>query len=116
MENPEVTKDGLTFIPVPEFDDVTLSFGADRCHFFDRHNCPRVPHQFVDMANKLFFSGGALPDFAPDVDRKKAIRAINAWLKSFAPAHESKESTVGYALWCWSVEAGKARAEQTTTT
>lgn len=116
MENPEVTKDGLTFLPVPEFDAAACAFGADEKCFFNRRNLPKVPREFEQQAEKFFFSGGEIPAFAPDVDRAKAAKAIRAWLCSFAPAHESKVATVGYALWCWSVKAGEARAELTTST
>lgn len=116
MEIPEVTKDGLTFIPVPEFDDASVVMGADGKCFFDRRSRPRVPRQYEDMADTLFFKGGEIPEFAPDVDRVKAGRALRAWLRSWAPPHESKSTTVGYALWCWSVEAGKARAAQAPST
>lgn len=29
------------------------------------------------------------------------MRAVGAWLGSFAPSHEEKINTVGYALWLW---------------
>lgn len=98
---PECVKDGITFWPIPDFDDVRLAFGADSSTYFDCRKLPEVPRKFVDMANNLFFSGGELPEFAPCVDRTKAARAIRAMLSSWGPSHESKESTVGYALWLW---------------
>ena len=98
---PSPTLDGLTFFPVPEFDDLAAAFGAEADAYFDRYKRPKVPQELVDMANKLFFRGGALPEMSPRVDRAKATKAVRAWLCSFNPSHESKETTVAYALWVW---------------
>lgn len=95
------TMKGLTFFPVPEFQDVAIAFGADRSCFFDRNDLPDVPAKYERMANTLFFKGGELPKFLDGVDREKAKRALTAWLSSFAPAHEAKIATAGYALWLW---------------
>lgn len=92
---------GLTFVPVPEFSDVDIAFGASRDAYFDRYALPKVPRKYGAMASRLFFSGGKIPAFAPEIDRTKAARALRAWLTSFAPAHEAKEATVAYALWAW---------------
>jgi hypothetical protein len=100
-EKPAKTCKGVTFIPVPEFTDVDAAFGAKAGAFFNRYDLPNVPSTYRNMASSLFFSGGKLPQFIPGVDRAKAVKAIRAWLSSFAPAHESKEATVGYALWVW---------------
>jgi len=105
---PQATCKGLTLWPIPEFTDAEVAFGADRSAYLDRHDRPQVPHEFARMASDLFFSGGKLPDFAPQVDRTKAARAIGAWIRSFAPAHEAKEVTVAYALWLWSTEEALA--------
>ncbi len=49
------------------------------------------------------FNGGTLPEeISPIIDKQKAIRAVKAWLSSFAPAHEAKIGTVAYAFWVWS--------------
>ena len=53
------------------------------------------------MASTLFFEGGHLPEMQGVVDRTAAARVVNRWLRSYAPAHEAKEDTVGYALWVW---------------
>jgi hypothetical protein len=53
----------------------------------------------------LFYEGGHLPQFDPRVDRQLAVRATKAWLASWAPSHEQKEATVGYAFWLWSTPA-----------
>ena len=92
---------GLTFFPIPEFDEPVQLFGAPESCYFKRHNLPKVPQKYVDLVSTLFFKGGALPEFQPEVDRAKAFVAVRAWLHSFAPAHEAKEATVGYALWLW---------------
>ncbi len=93
--------DGLTFFPVPEFDDITCAFGADESSYFNRRNLPEIPSKYKDKANDLMFNGGAI-DVCDKVDKSKALKAVSAWLRSFAPAHESKIATVGYALWLWS--------------
>ena len=108
--SPPVTCKHLTFLPVPEFDGPTVVFGANERDFFDRRDRPQIPKRFLDEASRLFFSGGEWPAFGSDVDAVKAKRAIKAWLGSWAPAHEAKEATVGYALWVWSPEAAEARA------
>ncbi len=99
---PEKTIKGLTFFPIPEFDDLTAAFGAPESAYFNRRDLPEVPKKFEDMASNIFFSGGKLDGLSPQVDKTKAIKAVRAWLSSFAPAHESKIATVGYALWLWS--------------
>lgn len=98
---PAPTKDGLTFWPIPEFNDPTCVFGADEKHYFNRYNLPDVPRKYTAMVDELFFRGGTLPEMAPQVDRAKAARAVRAWLSSWAPAHEAKIATVGYAFWVW---------------
>lgn len=102
METPSIESRGLTFWPIPEFSDVEIAFGADSDKFFSRHDMPDVPREFEKKANDLFFSGGTLDGLDPRVDKALASRAIQAWLCSFAPAHEAKSATVGYALWVWS--------------
>jgi len=109
---PKCKINGLTFFPVPVFDDASLAFGASEADFFDRNKRPEVPRAFLNMASSLFFNGGKLPDLSPKVDRQLAQRAVRAWLSSFAPAHESKESTVGYALWLWTTDAALPENEE----
>ncbi len=113
---PDVVKDGLTFFPVPNFDMPEAIFGADEKAFFRRTNLPFVPQEYKREARRLFFEGGEIPKFDSRVDRAMAAKAIRAWLGSFSPAHEAKESTVGYALWVWStpeaIDAAEARTER----
>jgi hypothetical protein len=92
---------GLSFVPAPKFSDAEAAFGADEKAFFKRRDLPDVPRKYADMANEFFFHGGKVPEFLPVVNRIDAMRALNAWLRSFAPSHESKETTVAYALWAW---------------
>lgn len=92
---------GLTFFPVPEFSDRDISFGASESSYFLRYELPDVPHDLEDTAEGLFFNGGVLPELSPQVDRNSAMRAVKAWLRSWAPAHEAKIATVAYALWVW---------------
>lgn len=96
---------GLVFWPIPAFDGPSCAFGADERAFFNRRELPEVPRVWQDKANALFFSGGELPDFAPQVDKAQASRAIRAWLSSWAPAHEAKIATVAYAMWLWTTPA-----------
>lgn len=106
---PSVVCKGLTFLPVPDFDGPAFAFGAQASAYFDRHDLPDVPREYRDEANRLFFAGGAWPEFGSDVDAAKARTAVMSWLRSFAPAHEAKEATVAYALWVWSPQAAQAR-------
>ena len=92
---------GITFFPIPEFGEMAVLLGADETQFFSQYDLPEVPHKYEDMAQKLFFNGGAIPELHQSVDRKKAIKALRAWLGSFYPAHEEKIATAGYALWLW---------------
>jgi hypothetical protein len=98
---PKKKINGITFFPVPEFDDADAAFGADERQFFSRHDLPNVPCKYEDMAQDLFFNGGAIPELHQSVDRVKELIALHAWLRSFAPAHEAKIATAGYALWLW---------------
>jgi len=110
-KTPSVTMKGLTFLPVPDFTDVQCAFGADAKDYFMRRDLPEVPRKFTAEAMRMFYEGGAFPEFGDDVDAVKAKRAIKAWLSSWSPSHEAKEATVGYALWVWSPEAAKSRQQ-----
>ena len=103
-ELPQKTIKGLTFFPIPEFTDVDLAFGANENKFFGKRDLPEIPREYIRKANELFFQGGKLEGLSPKVDKELAYRAVSAWLKSFAPSHEGKEATVGYALWLWSTD------------
>ena len=104
VATPKARTNGLTFFPVPEFNEATVVFGAGREQFFDRHNLPDVPRLYLDMASGFFFKGGELPEFNEKVDPMKASRALRAWLSSWSPAHEAKVATVAYAIWLWTHE------------
>jgi hypothetical protein len=114
-DKPAPTCKGLTFLPVPEFDGPATVFGADESAYFNRRDLPEVPREHEKTVHRLFFQGGAVPEFAPDVDRGKAMRALNAWLCSFAPAHEAKTATVAYALWLWMTPPEGREAQQVET-
>lgn len=102
-ELPALSIKGITFFPVPEFDGPTAAFGAPESAYLPRRDLPQVPRKFKELAAMLFYSGGMLPaDMSSRVDRGKALKAVSAWLRSFAPPHESKMATVAYALWVWS--------------
>jgi|GEM_PF-5763035 len=95
-KKPECKIEGVTFFPVP-----TVPSFAPESAYFPRRKTPEIPREYEDMANNLFFKGGALPEMSPLVDRAKAFAAVRNWLQSFNPAHEVKTATVGYALWLW---------------
>lgn len=101
MNKPKKKIQGLKFFPIPEFDRAAQVFGADINLYFPRYDRPEVPRQYEDMANELMFKGGRLPEMQPEVDRDKATAMVSALLRSFAPAHEAKTTTVAYALWLW---------------
>lgn len=100
-DKPELTKDGLTFFPIPDVNDSNTAFGLGKDKYFDRRKRPYVPKKYENMIHDLFFSGGTLPVFKSGVDRTQAARYLNAMLRSWAPAHESKVATAAYALWVW---------------
>ena len=95
---------GLTFYPIPEFSKADVAFGVGEELFFNRRDLPEVPSKYKNMASSLFFKGGDISALGldPRVNIKAARVALGAWLGSWAPAHEAKEATVGYALWVWS--------------
>lgn len=99
---PATSFDGITLWPIPEFDMAEVAFGADESRYFNRRRLPDVPREYTEKAQSLFFNGGSLPKFAKQVDANKAAMAVRALLTSFAPSHESKMATVGYAMWLWS--------------
>lgn len=107
---PSPVKDGLTFFPIPAIDDVQAAFGLAADRYFSRHALPDVPRKYKDAANKLFFDGGHLPSLVEGVDRAAATRYLGAMLSSWAPSHEAKETTAGYALWVWSTPEAIAGA------
>jgi hypothetical protein len=110
----------LTF-PVPDFDDVTVAFGAPGHAYLTRDQMGDDfygdRNEFTNHASSLFFSGGSiLPAgriWKPEIDRTKAARAIKAMLCSFEPKHEIKIGTVGFALRDWTCE-GEATARPVT--
>lgn len=110
QEKPELIKDGIQFWPIPATDKASIVFGVDQSHYFHRRKLPNVPRQYIDAASKLFFDGGK-PTLGEDVDWSVAKDWLRSRLCSYAPAHESKEATVGYALWVWSPECSDVRAQ-----
>lgn len=103
------TADGQTFT-VPAFDAPAAVFGADAREYLTREQMGSdfyaMRGKHCDAADGLFFSGGKLSDhglrFRAEIDQRAAMMAVRAWLSSFAPKHEIKIGTVGYALskWC----------------
>lgn len=103
-------------LPIPDIKDVSLAFG-------DIKHMPKyasLPEAFRDWqyephckAISSWFYGGATgaPNgltidgttytAKPDVDAKKALRAIKAVLGSWEPKHEHKIAACGYMLSQW---------------
>lgn len=106
--------------PVPEFDDLTVAFGAEesayptREQLGDFYGFPHTPYH--DAASALFYKGGKLADhglkWKADIDGAKAMRAVRAFLSSFEPKHETKIGTVAlaFAKWCDLDQSAKASA------
>ena len=99
---PSAQLNGLTFWPIPEFDGASTVFGASKKDYFNRRQLPDVPREFKNAVESLFFKGGQLEGLAPEINKAKACKAMQAWLSSFDPAHEEKIATAAYALWVWS--------------
>jgi hypothetical protein len=111
---------GPTFA-VPDFDEAQAVWGAPISAYLTREELGpfyRHSHPMTKIASTLFFKGGTLAEhglqFKPEIDKGKAMRAIRALLCSFAPPHEIKGGTVGYALsqWCEPISETKADGPQ----
>lgn len=112
-------------LKIPDFDAPTVVFGARLETYPKMEDLPeefrREKHPCCDIAQSLFFKGGSLSDhglkFKPEVDGKKALNAIRAWLGSWDPKHEHKIAAVGYALsqWCEDCERTEPAPKQTST-
>ncbi len=102
---------------IPEFNDAEIAFGPKdgsraymtREELGDWYGFPNNP--YTNAVNKLFFQGGKLEDhglrFKDGIDQTKAMRAIRAWMVSWAPKHEIKVGTIAYALSHWCEEIKK---------
>jgi hypothetical protein len=101
-QKPQNPIQGITFFPIPKFDAINAALGADRSKYFNRHDIPKIPRVYQELAMALMFKRIELPKLSNKVDRTQAATAIQAWLVSFGPAHEAKMGTVAYALWVWS--------------
>lgn len=95
-------------LAIPEFTGLEAALGAALATYPDPTAIPQQffrSHRLCDVANKLFFDGGKLADhglqFKPEIDQRKAMAALRAWLSSFAPSHEHKVATVAWALSEW---------------
>lgn len=110
-------------MPIPDFDAVTVAFGAPQKFFLNREQLggwyglygdnSKTP--FHACAESLFSKGGKLADygltFKADVDHVKAFKAIRALMSSFAPKHEEKIGTVAVALANWCDVTGKTEQQ-----
>ena len=103
----------VTF-PVPEVSDVDVAFGAGGSAYLTREQMGDEfygdRNEYTKHASALFFRGGSiLPEgrrWRDGIDQAKASRAIKAMLCSFAPKHEIKIGTVGFALREWTEPTG----------
>lgn len=61
----------------------------------------RRRNKWCNVAMKLFYSGGRLPQAKEGVDAMKARRHLMAVLGSFEPKHEHKEAGAGWLMSMW---------------
>ena len=102
--------------PIPEVTDAEEIFGYQG-KYLTREECGEFYGMGNDIYSKavsgLFYEGGTIEDyglkFKPEIDSKKAMRAIRALLTSWGPKHEIKCGTVATALsqWCEEVDDRK---------
>lgn len=95
---------------IPVFTGIDAAFGAEANRYLtaDQMGADFYAdrNRYTGVAQALFFDGGSLAQhglrFKAGIDKAAAMTAIRAWLCSFAPKHEIKIGTVGYALsrWC----------------
>jgi hypothetical protein len=104
MKSPARVCKGLTFYPVPEFDNETVMIGVNEDQYFNRYDRPDIPREYQDRVQKIFFQGGTTPKVKTKEDQILVNRAFLAWLCSFTPAHEAKIDTVAYALWLYETD------------
>lgn len=92
-------------IPVPELTEQQLI-----CE--DISHLPKmadIPDEFKKMGNKYnnlvsiwFYQGlSAMPQAKPGIDGKKAMKACNVIMRSWAPKHEHKIAGVAYLMSNW---------------
>lgn len=94
---------------VPNFDGPSAVFGADLRDYPPMANIPEefrsYSGKYQDIFSALFFRGGKLADHGiklkNGISHPRAMRAIRAYMCSFAPQHEHKTATVAWALSDW---------------
>lgn len=96
-------------VAVPEITDLDMAFGNVK-HLPPSNEIPDVYNRGHTRWNKLtskwFFSGLDQGDIGPlvpkpGVDKRKALRALGAILRSWEPKHEHKEAGVAYLFSEW---------------
>lgn len=96
--------------PVPEITDAEMIFGTTKA----LPPYKEIPEEFSHLSNKWnrlfnewFFFGLEKLEATPKegVDRRKAMRAISAHMKSFDPGHEHKEAGVAFLISEWFEDA-----------
>lgn len=99
--------------PLFDVDNISLVFSTAHGHVADGGpyldyyggQCRAVPREYKEKASHLFFCGGSLADIGlkarEGFDAVRVRRAVQYLLGSFAPKHEEKEATVGFALMKW---------------
>lgn len=105
-----MTDTAVHFPVTADLTPLDARFGADPGTYLTQEQLPpefyAMRHPMCRVASALFNFGGELIDhglrFKPEIDAGQAMLAIDALLRSWAPKHEIKIGTVGYALqqWC----------------
>ncbi len=94
--------------------DAEFKYGVqDESKYLDRFGgqYALTSHKWNARASTLLFTSDTLEDIGlrikPGLDEERVMRAIRALLRSFAPVHDVKTATVGFALmhWCEEIPA-----------
>ncbi len=89
-------------------DDLTMAFAGSVLHLMPDYL--DIPSEFKNTSNqwnqifwKMFFKGFDTEYLTPKegVDKKAALRHINAIMRSYEPSHEHKEAAVAFLLSEW---------------
>jgi hypothetical protein len=85
--------------------DVELAFPADISKLLPLYDS--IPEEFKDgnrwtqLADDLFAEGGDPGNTKPGIDKREAVRHLQACLGSFQPKHEHKIAGVAWLLSQW---------------
>lgn len=98
-------------------DDASLAFGGDTNKLMPRYD--EIPEEFtrhggnpyIEFQRQWFFRGldeADIPAARPGIDRRAALRHLDAVQRSFRPKHEHKQAAVAYLASLW-LEEPKVR-------